>query len=460
MRTKRFLIVLMLGVFALGASARGEKWENLFNGKNLKGWKAHGGKATYKVVDGMIVGSAVMHCPNTFLCTKKTYGDYIFEMDVKIESALNSGVMFRANIKDKKSDRVFGYQMELDPSDRKWSGGIYDEARRGWIYNLERNPKAKEAFKKEGWNTYRIEAIGNSIRTFVNGIPCVNLLDDETATGFFGLQIHGIGGKKELEGKRVFWKNIRICTEDLEASRTPDNFEIPVHNMLDNVLTEQEKAEGWELLWDGKTTKGWRGSKISHFPKKGWVIKDGVLSVLASDGGESTNGGDIVTEKQYSSFELMVDFKMTKGANSGIKYFVDCSLNKGTGSSIGCEFQILDDKNHPDAKKGVNGKRTAGSLYDLIKAVPHNKLQGGSKRIRWTDWNTAHIIVKGNHVEHWLNNIKVVEYERGTQMWKALVAYSKYKKWPGFGENKQGNILLQDHGDLVSFKNIKIKELK
>ncbi|HOO84638.1 MAG TPA: DUF1080 domain-containing protein, partial [Prolixibacteraceae bacterium] len=159
---------------------------------------------------------------------------------------------------------------------------------------------------------------------------------------------------------------------------------------------------------------------------------------------------------------LELDFQMTEGANSGIKYFVDTELNKGEGSSIGCEFQILDDKNHPDAKMGVNGNRTLGSLYDLIKAdgqvfnpyLPNTKYVNG-----FDQWNRARIVVNGNKVQHFLNGIKVVEYERNTQMWKALVAYSKYRVWPNFGESEMGNILLQDHGDNVRFRSIKIKEL-
>lgn len=219
-----------------------------------------------------------------------------------------------------------------------------------------------------------------------------------------------------------------------------------------NTLTAQEKAEGWTLLFDGKTSDGWRGARLSTFPEKGWVIEDGIIKVMPADGGESTNGGDIVTLKEYGDFILSVDFKLTKGANSGIKYFVDTEMNKGAGSSIGCEFQVLDDEFHPDAKLGVKGNRKLGSLYDLIPAPD-------TKPVDKYGWNTAVVKVKGNHVEHWLNGEKLLEYDRNNQMWDALVAYSKYKNWPNFGNAAKGRILLQDHGDEVWYRNVKIKEL-
>ena len=224
----------------------------------------------------------------------------------------------------------------------------------------------------------------------------------------------------------------------------------------DNTLSPAEIAEGWKLLWDGKTTEGWRGAKLDAFPAKGWTIKNGVLSVQPSQGAESANGGDIVTTQKYKNFVLKVDFKITKGANSGIKYFVDPGLNKGEGSAIGCEFQILDDENHPDAKLGVKGNRTLGSLYDLI--APDRS--SPDYRFDENGFNTAMVIVEGNRVRHYLNGAKIVEYVRNTQTFNALVAYSKYVNWPNFGNHTDGYILLQDHGDEVFFKNVKIKELK
>jgi hypothetical protein len=450
MKKNTLFVICLLMVGAAGAQT---KWEPLFNGKNLKGWTVLNGTAEYKIVDGAIVGFSKQNTPNTFLATKKIYSDFILEFEFKVDKGLNSGVQFRSNsLKEYKDGRVHGYQFEIDPASRAWTGGIYDEARRGWLYDLTAYPKAQKAFVNGEWNRARIEAIGHSLRTWVNDIPCADVLDDATPSGFIALQVHEIGKNAGLENKTIAWRNLRICTSNLEQERHPDAEEIHQINRIANTISKREARDGWKLLWDGKTTNGWRGGKLNAFPEKGWVIEDGILKVVKSGGGESANGGDIVTSQQYRNFELSVDFKLTSGANSGIKYFVDTELNKGEGSSIGCEYQILDDEKHPDAKLGVAGNRKLGSLYDLIPAPANKPFRKGF-------FNNARIIVKDNKVEHWLNDVKIVEYERGTQLWRALVAYSKYKSWPHFGEAAQGHILLQDHGDEVWFQNIKIREL-
>lgn len=436
-----------------------DDWVSLFNGKDLSGWKKLNGDADYRIEGDAIVGVSKLKTPNTFLSTEKMYTDFILEVEVKVHPLLNSGIQIRSNsLPEYKNGRVHGYQVEIDPSARAYSGGIYDEARRGWLYPLSDHPRGRTAFKNGEWNKYHIEAIGNEIRVWVNGINTANLVDDMTAKGFISLQVHAIN-REEENGTEVSWRNIRIKTANLEADRMTMDSDTKELNFIPNTLTSYEKRKGWRLLWDGKTTNGWRGAKLESFPTKGWKVENGVLTVLQSDGGESTNGGDIVTTEQFGDFELSLEFNITKGANSGIKYFVDPELNKGQGSAIGPEFQILDDKEHPDAKMGIKGNRTIGSLYDLITAtnlsVPHReKVFNGVG-----EWNHARIVSKDNHIEHWLNGYKVVEYERGTQMWRALVAYSKYKDWPNFGERPQGNILLQDHGNTVHFRSIKVREL-
>lgn len=449
---KKYVILFISLFIAFASSAQEAKWHDLFNGKNLKGWTRVNGTADFIVKDKTIIGTSKVSKVNTFLATDKMYDDFILEFDFIVDDGLNSGVQFRSHsLKEFNNGRVHGYQFEIDPSERSYTGGIYDEARRGWLYPLTNNITAQKAFKNGEWNSGRIECIGSSIRTWVNGVPCADLLDDMTLSGFIALQVHAVN--EANAGKTVSWRNIRIMTDNLEQFATPKTSHmIEQINTIANTISEKEQKEGWKLLWDGKSTDGWRGAKLDHFPEKGWVIDDGILKVEKSGGGEAAFGGDIVTIKKYKNFILKADFKITKGANSGIKYFVDPDLNTGEGSAIGCEFQILDDNNHPDAKMGIVGNRTLGSLYDLIAAPK-------SKPFRPGFFNTAMVVVKGNHVEHWLNGVKIVEYERNNQMWDALVDYSKYRDWPNFGNAESGHILLQDHGDEVWFQNVKIKEL-
>ncbi len=445
-----FSILIIVFLFSCNNKQDKIPWVDLINNNSLEGWNIKGGEAKYIVEDGVIIGTTAANTPNTFLTTNKMYGDFIFEIDFKVDSTMNSGIQIRSNsLPYYRDGMVHGYQVEIDPSKRAWSGGIYDEKRRKWLHTLENNPEAQKAFKQNEWNHYRVEAIGDTIKTWINNIPASYLIDDKTASGFFGLQVHSIGKNKDKLGKQVMWKNAKILTENLSKYSKKSSLE-PV--VTKNTLTFQEKKEGWQLLWDGKTTDGWRGAKLDAFPDKGWVIENGELIVLSTGGAESAAGGDIVTTEDYASFELLVDFKLTPGANSGIKYYVDTEINKGPGSSIGLEYQILDDELHEDAKLGSHeGSRTVCSLYDLIQANPDKPIKPIG------EWNTAYIKSIDNHVEHWINDVKVLEYERGSEEFLKLVSESKYEKWPNFGLLEKGQILLQDHGDKVSFRNIKIK---
>ncbi len=207
----------------------------------------------------------------------------------------------------------------------------------------------------------------------------------------------------------------------------------------DNQLCSTEKAQGWKLLFDGKTSTGWKSNRGEGFPEKGWEIKDGTLSVLSKE-----RGGDIISTEAFENFELTLDVKLTKGANSGIKYFIQ------EGNGVGCEFQVLDDDVHPDAKLGVNNNRQFGSLYDLIPAQNRELNPIG-------EWNSVRILVDGGHVEHWLNGKLVVKYDRFCPCFRQLILHSKFKDKTDFATFKTGHILLQDHGDTVSYRNIKIR---
>lgn len=226
-----------------------------------------------------------------------------------------------------------------------------------------------------------------------------------------------------------------------------------------NTLSNTEKAEGWKLLFDGKSFVGWRGIGREGIPQGHWLIEDGAIKKVAAgdvprqQDGQPIHGGDLMTERTYENFELRLEWKISPGGNSGIKYNVSEEMSKAhapAGAAIGFEYQILDDDRHPDAKNGLN--RTASALYDLI--APEGKLL---KPVG--EYNEAQIIFRGGHGEHWLNGIKVLEFDLNTPRMKELVASSKYRDIPEFAKKRQGHIVLQDHGDAVWFRDIKIRDL-
>jgi hypothetical protein len=218
------LLACSIAVGSRPASAQDKTeggWTPLFNGKNLDGWVQRGGEARYTVENGVILGQSVPNTQNSFLCTERDYGDFVLELDFKVDEGLNSGVQIRSQCFDEEktveaqgkkrkipAGRVHGYQVEIDPSPRAYTGGIYDEARRGWLFDLKDNEAARKAFKPGEWNHFRIECQGNSIKTYLNGTQAADLKDDMTPSGFIALQVHGVG--KRTEPLEVRWRDVKI----------------------------------------------------------------------------------------------------------------------------------------------------------------------------------------------------------------------------------------------------------
>lgn len=271
----------------------------------------------------------------------------------------------------------------------------------------------------------------------------VELLADKGYEGPIGIQCYNLKGQPETYLK----------TTAASIKKFKEKYEKP-----ENQLSEREKANGWKLLFDGKSMEQWRGINKDYFPKSGWKVEDGLLVASFEGGGESESGGDIITKKKYGDFVLKWDWKMvSKGGNSGLKYYVQEGLGENEGYGFGLEYQILDDKNHEwmlNGKMKPNDYHTVGSVYEIYPASPDKRPSPLGL------WNTSEIVSKDNHVEHWLNGQKILEYDRGSSDFKGKIAESKFKDVKGYGTIPKGYLLLQDHGSVVNYRNIKVKEIK
>jgi hypothetical protein len=374
-------------------------WRSLFNGEDLTGWKLLNGAHIFEAKDGVIVGTTVPGEPNGFLVTEEAFGDFILEFEVRADVLMNnSGVQFRSLSFDEYQDgRVHGYQAEIDTKPQKWSGSIYDEARRGWLVTTDINPESKRAFVNNQWNRYRIEAIGTTNRVWVNGIPTANLEDNLTTRGFIGLQLHANRPEIDPEGaSQIRWRNLRIKTTDLQPSPFDDLFVI---NLIPNNVSPQEKANGYRLLWDGQSLHGWTGST-----NDGFEIVDGAINVAASGTGDVSGDQRLVTNAPSGPFELQFEFKSaTDDAVCGLDY-AEAGSSEGGDALTFCRM----------ASK---------------KAIPDR-------------WNRAVIRMMPNGLtEYWLNGAQILEYQRNSD------------------EGARWNILIRAVADDMSYRSIKIKEV-
>lgn len=419
--TKYWIHLLTACLLSASTSFAGE-WIELFNGKDLSHWENPYDWGKAEVVDGEI--HLTTEKSKWFLSTVNEYSDFIFEAEVKMpEGKSNSGFLFRSH---KSKNKMFGYQAEVDPSSRNWSGGLYDEGRRRWFISPNRDhapskeaqaqsiaafiQRAGTSFKRDGWNKYRIECRGDHIKISVNGVTTTDIHDQEDAKGYIALQHHG------EDGQVYRFRNIRIM--DLTADAT----------------AEHPAPSEWTALFDANDFSSWTNLKGQPVGE-GWSIQDGTIHR------SGLRPGDIITKKHYKNFELCFDWKISEAGNSGVKY-----RTKGT---LGLEYQILDDAKHKDNK---NPTHRTGSLYELVAAPDSKQVSPVG------EWNHARIIANGDTIQHWLNGEKVVEIEYGSDDWNQRFQVSKYSKHKDFGSSA-GPILLQDHRDPVWFRNVRIREL-
>ncbi|MHC4743023.1 MAG: 3-keto-disaccharide hydrolase [Planctomycetota bacterium] len=401
------LVAAALNGLAFARRSPQRSMESLFDGRTLDGWEVKGGTAKYHVEDGAIVGTTVEGSPNTFLCTKKNYGNFMLIFEVKVDPVLNSGVQIRSHAYKKdtkltiwrngrkreqlrKAGTVFGYQVEIANAAGGASGGIWDEARKAmWLYDAKTNEKASKAMKDNEWNEFRVLTVGDRIRTWVNGVACADFRDPTDQTGFIGLQVHSFKGDRPAQ---VRWRNMRI-----------------------RAFGESK----WEPIFDGKTFDGWH-----TLPGGKWEIKDGMI-VGTSSSTESRHGL-LVTDKKYDDFTVRLKYKAVKG-NSGL-YFRAEKVAGGVGVH-GFQAEI-------DPANDVGGLYETGGRAWVVKPTREQV----ATWFKPGKWNEMAVSAHDKWIVVHVNGYKTAEL----------------KDDPG---RTEGHIALQMHGgqDMdVSFKDIEM----
>jgi hypothetical protein len=384
------------------------EWTQLFDGKSIDGWTRRGGNATYRVEDGCIVGTTAPSTPNTFLCTGRDYADFVLEYEFKIDPRLNSGVQIRSNsVSGYKDGVVHGYQVEIDPSERGFTAGVYDEARRGWLQDLSKNEAARKAFKQNEWNKVRVEARGDAIRTWLNGVPAADVKDDLTRSGFIGLQVHSTDSKDPLE---VRWRNLRI--QDFgDPSRDP-----PKHATV--------------LLGPSGDLSNWQSAKTPG-AKAEWVFANGYLEV-------KPGSGDIVSTPTFSDARIHVEFCVDNNDKEG-----QGNGNSGVYIQRRYEVQILNSAGKAPADD------ICGGIYK-VKAADTNMARPAGQWQTYDIWfRAARFDTSGKKIE----NARITVYHNGTRIHKDVEIPDK----TGGGQPEgptPGPLLLQDHGNKIRFRNI------
>ena len=436
------------------AGAAPGPWKVLFDGKSTDAWRGYGRDSfptnAWKVENGELKTIAGVK-DAVDIITKDKYGNFELELEWKLKPGGNSGVIYRAVEQPAPAQSWHtGPEMQI-LDDVKHKDGLDPKTSAGALYALVA-PTNKTLKPAGEWNQVRLVVNGNHVEHWLNGKKVVEAeLDSpeikaliaaskfkeyprfaKEPEGHIVLQYHG---------DEVAFRNVRVRTLSGSSGTSGAGSTGGA-----NALTTSEKMEGWRLLFDGKTTSGWRAFKGTSFPSDKWAVADGCLKKVSTGTGDSRGIGDIVTAEAFDDFDLRFEWRISPGGNSGVKYLV----SEAREGPIAHEYQVLDDERHPDAKVGP--QRRSAAFYDVLPP------DSARKTLRPVgEFNQGRILVSGNHVEHWLNGQKVVEYELGSPELKAAVAKSKFKDVAGFDAKLKGPILLQDHGDEACYRNIRIK---
>ncbi|MFC7292873.1 family 16 glycoside hydrolase [Hirschia litorea] len=379
------------------------EWKSLFDGKSLDGWTVVNGDDPFEVVDGAIVGKTVSGVPTRYLTSEKTYGDFIFEAEMNNAEGANSGIQFRSQIGTWFYSGLNGYQLEVDHSDRLWTGGIYTEGLAVWKYPVIENDACRAAWNNAQWNKLRIEAKGTQLRTFVNDTPCAYVYDETLLEGYLGLQVHSIGTNPERAGKPTLWRNVRIQDAPKRKAYTPDDLTVASESYLWSELSPSEKAQGWMLINNSQTTGAKWTAKNRKNQITGEVRSIPMLSLSRS--------GDAIASVAIgsASYHVIMDFQLTEGSAGEVLYPITYKNEIGKSVSCVASYRIFDDKSPEN--EGVEDTQKMGALRGSIAAKNLNETVIGKRVFSKGAWQRLEIKVEGGEVEHWLNSVKVVEYQ-------------------------------------------------
>jgi len=434
--------VILFLILGIGSSFAAAKWQPLFDGKTLDGWEVKGGFAKYHVEDGMIVGSTAKGSPNTFLCTKKEYGDFILEFEVLCDPALNSGCQIRSHVYEKDTTltierngkemerirhkgEVYGYQVEIANADTGTSGGVWDEARQAkWLYATQSDPKASKALKNNEWNHYRIQCIGDHIRTWVNGIGCADFHDPLDASGLIGLQVHSVRGDRALQ---VRWRNVRI--QDLSGTAWQPNFKT---NQLNDWIV---KGPPNKNKWVVGTARMNPANPKQLIARKG----DNELVNLAAKHGDSS---DIYSKQTFGDCYIALEVMVPKGSNSGIYVMGEY------------EVQVLDSYGK-DPKKLTGGDM--GAIYGA--AVPKIEVNPCLPPGQWQkyiiEFRAPRFDDKGKKIQN--ANAKFLNVKlNGKTLHKDLEMPKQTPGGVSGREHPVGPLMFQGNHGPVAYRNIRI----
>lgn len=389
-------------------------WTPLFDGKTLDGWVQRGGKAVYSVKDGAIVGETRPNTDNSFLCTTKAYGDFELEFEFKVDNELNSGVQFRSNsVLGFKNGRVHGYQAEIDPSDRAFTGGIYDEARRGvFLQDLSKNEKGRKAFKRGAWNKYRIVARGDHLQTWVNGVLCADMHDDMTKTGFIALQVHAVGDRKDP--LHVMWRNIRIKDYGFPYRAVPE--------------------DGERLLGGAGDSTNWKRQGSDNTPI-GWSYRDGVATVTPGT-------GSIETREKFGDCEAYVEFMVDENGLTG-----QANGNSGVYFQGSYEVQVLNSAGQ-DPADNICGGIYSVKAADFNMAYPAYEWQNYFIKFTAPKWDG----------DKKVSNARLTVWHNGTLVHKDVEVPHMTTAGTPEAPGERG-LVLQDHGNRVKYRTIWIRRM-